>query len=64
MEAKEVQIGFEYAVKVSGVIARVKVLSIDGWYFPKVRWLCENLDSGRKIIVKSARRFRCVLLPR
>ena len=57
MKAKEIELGGKYKMKVSDRVVTVKVMAVDASY-PKKRWRCRNLATGREIIVYSAQRFR------
>ena len=76
MKAKDVKVGSVYVAKVSGKLARVRVLgTVERWsgastYTPGrpyghevTHWTCENLDTKRTIEVKSAQRFRREVAP-
>lgn len=54
MKKAEVKIGGVYAVKVSGVIAPVRILEES----PYRGWIGRNEKTGREIHIKSAARLR------
>ncbi len=59
MKKKEVQVGKAYVVKVSGKLTHVRIDSIreaGGWFGT-------NLNTGKKVTIKSAQRLRLESLP-
>lgn len=65
MKGKDIKIGGEYYAKVSGRIVPVRVDSLGGRTSQTSNgrafhntWICTNLMTGRRIVVKSAQRFR------
>lgn len=72
MKANEIVIGGTYIAKVSGKLVRVRVIELEcieqrtyvGLLGNKVvfrarqRFLCDNLDTGRRVTFKTAAKFR------
>ena len=58
MKAQQIEVGKVYIVKVSGQLANVKVLRTEEASSGRDRWVCENLETGRKVVVKGAAKFR------
>jgi hypothetical protein len=54
MLKKDVELGAVYLVKVSGRLARVRLVD----EIPKRGWLGKNLDTGREVFIKFAMRLR------
>lgn len=59
MKKSEVKIGSTYTAKVSGAVSRVRILGTS----PYGGWDATNLDTGRRIRVKSAQRLRYEVKP-
>lgn len=61
MKQDEIEVGRTYVMKVSGRLVDVTVLEVlpEGRAGRKRRqWVCRNLATGRKVLARSAQRFR------
>lgn len=68
MKGADIRVGGVYLAKVSGAVQRVRVDRVtDRSVFDRnapagvstrTAWACTNLETGRRIVVKSAQRFR------
>jgi len=66
MRKSDVEVGGIYAAKVSGKIARVKILKAVSrwtsrpghWDTERTEWEALSLETGRKIRIRSAQRLR------
>jgi len=59
MRAREIEVGGRYVAKVSGQLTVVRVISsTTSGRTGRQTWTCENEKTGRRIVVRSAQRFR------
>ena len=54
MKKQDIQIGFTYMAKVSGVLTKVRIISQS----PYGGWKAINLATGREVRIRSAARLR------
>ena len=66
MTKKQLRRGGIYAVKVSGLIVPVRLIcgyADDGTPAGAGPWTCQNIKTGRRVMVRGAARFRYELQP-
>jgi len=69
MRSANIELGGRYAARISGHATTLRVLDVciedQNWQSGRTRkrtyWLCLNERSGRRLVVRSAQRFRYVV---